>query len=623
MNQDYCFLPMPRYIERQPGEYNLVDGKLILLEDPQVMQFTASRIKKILHNRLNLTWQLATGWVIPASKVGISLVISPGEIRHSQGYILKVEPLLITIKGNDNAGVFNGVCTLMQLIAQVKNSKLPCLMINDWPDFPARGVMLDISRCKVPLQDTLLNMVDLLASWKINQIQLYTEHTFAYLNHPQVWANASPMTGEDILNLDAYCKDRFVELVPNQNSFGHMYHWLKHPQYAPLAETHDQFSTPWGITLKGPFGLAPVNPGSFELIRSLYDELLPYFNSRLVNVGCDETVDLGQGQSKEACEQFGVGRVYLDFLLKIYSEISRRGSTMQFWGDIIIQHPELVKELPRDAIALSWGYDADHPFDQEGACFASSGIPFYVCPGTSSWNTIVGRTDNALTNLANAAENGLRYGANGFLITDWGDNGHWQHLPVSYLGFAAGAAYSWCLDSNRDRDVPTWLDLFAFEDQTHRMGRVVYDLGNVYRAVGYEPSNSSALFQILQFSLGRIRASKELMTLDLEKATRVIDQAKKDIDLVCLNQAPGSTLYVREFKHAILMLRHACLRATYAQNPNESLRRKLQSDLEEMIEEFKALWLIRNRPGGLKDSLERFEVARQEYQDNPGLKTQR
>ena len=39
------------------------------------------------------------------------------------------------------------------------------------------------------------------------------------------------------------------------------------------------------------------------------------------------------------------------------------------------------------------------------------------------------------------AENGLKHGAVGYLNTDWGDRGHWQVLPVSYLGFAAGAAY--------------------------------------------------------------------------------------------------------------------------------------------------------------------------------------
>ena len=88
---------------------------------------------------------------------------------------------------------------------------------------------------------------------------------------------------------------------------------------------------------------------------------------------------------------------------------------MMFWGDIIIHHPDLIP-LPPDAIALEWGYEADHPFAEHGTQFAQSGIPFYVCPGTSSWISALGRTENAIGNIRNAAENGLKNGAIGVSI---------------------------------------------------------------------------------------------------------------------------------------------------------------------------------------------------------------
>jgi hypothetical protein len=43
-----------------------------------------------------------------------------------------------------------------------------------------------------------------------------------------------------------------------------------------------------------------------------------------------------------------------------------------------------------------------HPSAGQQAFAALKEIPFYVCPGTSSWNTVVGRTDNAIANLINA-----------------------------------------------------------------------------------------------------------------------------------------------------------------------------------------------------------------------------
>src|SRR5206468_977052 len=137
---------------------------------------------------------------------------------------------------------------------------------------------------------------------------------------------------------------------------------------------------------------------------------------------------------------------------KVNDLVRAHGRAMMFWGDIIVTKPELIADVPKDAIALEWGYEADHPFDRDGLHVAQAGVPFYVCPGTSSWNSIAGRTGNALANLKNAAENGLKHGAIGYLVTDWGDNGHLQYLPTSYLGFAAGAAFSWCLSTNQDQD---------------------------------------------------------------------------------------------------------------------------------------------------------------------------
>ena len=95
--------------------------------------------------------------------------------------------------------------------------------------------MLDISRDKVPTMDTLFALIDRLAGWKVNQIQLYSEHTFAYRDHEVVWRDASPMTADEIRAVDAYCTERHIELVPNQNCLGHMDRWLQHDEYRHLA----------------------------------------------------------------------------------------------------------------------------------------------------------------------------------------------------------------------------------------------------------------------------------------------------------------------------------------------------------------------------------------------------
>ena len=91
---------------------------------------------------------------------------------------------------------------MLKLGASAGQVGLPVLKIQDQPNFARRGVMLDISRDKVPTLATTLALVELLASLKINELQLYMEHTFAYAGHEQVWQDASPFTGAEIEELD-------------------------------------------------------------------------------------------------------------------------------------------------------------------------------------------------------------------------------------------------------------------------------------------------------------------------------------------------------------------------------------------------------------------------------------
>jgi N-acetyl-beta-hexosaminidase len=310
-------LPEPRRIARTGGSYLLADRRLIALDsaEPQALHFIARRLQVALGDAAGLAWEIVAGTAAPRDRVGVTLSVVSGGVRHPQGYELTIAPEGIHIVAGTAAGAFYAVCTLIQLVESAcqlpaSSFQLPVLRISDWPDFPARGVMLDISRDRVPAMATLLELIDMLASWKVNQLQLYTEHSFAYRNHPEVWADASPLTGGEILALDAYCRERFIELVPNQNSFGHMERWLRHPRTMPLAETTGAWVTPWGETREGGFSLCPLDPGSLELVRGLFDELLPHFSSRMFNVGCDETFDLGQGRSREACQARGRGRVY-------------------------------------------------------------------------------------------------------------------------------------------------------------------------------------------------------------------------------------------------------------------------------------------------------------------------
>jgi hexosaminidase len=506
-------LPCPRRVKRLAGHYSLPADAVLHL-DPSLP-------------RDSVMLPLAARLIATADEIGVRLELVTGPARHPrlaiagvkrprlpttqpEAYELRIDSNGVVIGYSTDAGLRAGVATLRQLLREF-GRKLPALVINDWPDFPRRGVMLDVSRGRVPNLNTLLDLADHLADLKINELQLYTEHTFAYRNFEPVWKDWGALTGAEILLLDQYCRKLGIDLVPNQNSFGHLRYWLEYPPLKSLAEVAAPYESADGSFVRYPTTLAPNSPGTLRFLRELFDELLPHFTSKYFNVGCDETWDLGRGQSKRLCERLEKGKVYVDFLRKIHREVSRRDRTMMFWGDIIMNHPELIRMLPRKVIALNWGYEASHPFERETSLFQKSRVPFYVCPGTSTWMTLIGRHDNALANLKAAAQAGKRHGAIGYLNTDWGDGGHPQPLAVSWLPYLAGAALSWCQETFDESLLVPVLSRDLFHDPTFRLAKAALALGKAHLKFGYTAPNVTPFGAVIA---APIPSSRELFCRD-------------------------------------------------------------------------------------------------------------
>jgi hexosaminidase len=585
---DWLLLPTPRQFEIRGG----MDARRFAL--PETYPGESSGVR------------LAYAEVresLPASGAELPVVLSidAARVAHAEGYELTIAEDGVNVVAHDEAGLFYAAQTLKQLARiAAQRGAMPLCSVVDWPDFPNRGILIDIARCRVPEMKNLFEFVDLMASWKINQFQMYSENAFAYRNHPTVWQDASPMTPTQIRDLDAYCKERFIQLVPNQNSFGHMERWLRLPRYADLAEV------PNGNDL------CPVDPRSLELLRDMYSDLLPNFSSPYADVDCDETWSLGKGRSKAACDEKGVGRVYLEFLLKIRGLVQEQGKTMQFSADIINNHPELIPELPKDVVALEWGYEAEHPYAAHLQRFKDSGVRFYVLPGTSAWNSLLGRTDNAMANLRNAARNGLDFGSEGFLVTDWGDGGHWQFLPVSYLPFAYSAGLSWCVDRNENIDITRAVDVHVFEDEAGVMGKFAYDIGNAYKKTGLEFGNNTTVFKLIQIDLERPLSEAglgELKVENLQATIAHIDEALARLDSARM-RCDDAELIKAEYRMNAAMAKIACrlgiARVQAGGVPTSKLpkevRAPLADDFEALIPEYRQLFLQRNRSGGLKES---------------------
>ena len=516
-----------------------------------------------------------------------------------QGYTLEIGDDGVDLVGADRAGLFYGRQTLAQL-ARLHDGALPAGLIEDHPDLLIRGVMLDISRDKVPTLEGVMALVERLASLKVNQFELYSEHTFAYSQHPDVHATASPFSAEEVLALDAFCRDRHVELVPNQNCLGHMNRWLAHDRYRPLAIAPDGFVDPFGMR-RDAMTIEPTNPESLALVRELLAELLPLYSSQRVHVGLDEAWEMPHSRIDDFVAWVGT--------LRALPELDDR--EMLMWGDMLLGHPEQLGSLPEGVTICEWGYDDTHPYDERCAALAAAGVPFWVAPGTSSWTSILGRHTNAITTCRIAAEAALAHGAAGYLNTDWGDQGHLQQPIVSEPALAYGAAVSWCLATNADLDLGAALSAHVFDDPTGQLAQAVISLGDAHTLITPQFPNMSALVSNLyypQLPMGR-SLTTGLVLGELDAVDACLEAARAAV-AASRSQRVDAALLVAEAVFGIdlvaLLARDARARleadGTIRSVP-APVRAELADDLDVLIDRYRERWLARNRPGGLDDSV--------------------
>lgn len=449
------------------------------------------------------------------------------------------------------------------------------------------GYEYDIARGKVPKPETMRRVVDVLSSLGYTQLQVYFKANFAYPEHPLVWKDGAYLTPEDVRAFDAYCKEKGLDLVPYQAGFGHLEPWMKHPEYLRYAEhPSGRFYCPKQDHEFGSMAVCPTNPESLEFLDGLFDVLLPCCSSKFVNLGCDEVWDLHatNGCSAAVLREKGIGRVYLDFVLKLNESMKRRGKTLMFWSDIIRNYPELVRELPADVVALDWNYEATASFPQTTEALRNAPCRYYVCPGTSSWCSFFGRHANMRRNVWQAWRWGRRNGAEGLLLTDWGDDGHPQPWLVSLPAIVYTALLVKSGEEPSDAAVAAKVD----EICGCRVGAFLIRLSNVYlRTYAPGDTNGTQLFWRAANPKG-YRMPEHLSQADFDASVVELRAAAKLRDLA------GAPDWVKDDVALLdLLVDYLGRRVAGEKGPLGDRYR----------EEYVTLWNRQNLPGGAEESV--------------------
>jgi len=542
----------------------------------------------------------------------------------AEGYVLVPDGRTLTVIGATPAGVFYGAQTVKQLVAgRGVNAVLRMANVRDWPAMAHRGLHDDLSRGPVPTLDFMKKQLRLFAAYKLNTYSPYFEHTLEYRANPLIAPPGGTITRDDVKELVAYARRYHIDVIPEQEAFGHLHHALKYELYAPLAET------PHGHVL------APGQPGSMSLIRQWFAEIDTLFPSQYVHVGADETFELGRGQTESRVTAEGLGPVYLGFLRDIVNAIAVPGKKYLFWGDFAVRSPDLVKSLPKQMVAVPWSYGTAASYDRQITPFTNAGLETWVAPGVSSWSRVYPNFNTAFVNIRNFVRDGQRLGATGMLNTTWDDDGE-TLFEQTWMGVLFGAAAAW---QPGESDVAAFQRAYGpafYRDTTGRANSAERLMMQAHALLGTAGlgNGSDALFWQDPFSADglitaeKIRPVSHDLRIAAESALVYVAQLRNAGPVVNEDALAALELGARRMDFIGMKFQFADdIRGAYARAADTTLKNGARDlgdvsgingrmqDLRDGYgltrELFEAAWLRENRPYWLQNVLARYDMAMQ------------
>ncbi len=588
-----CIVPQPQKVEYFDVDYHFDD---------------VYRIEQAEESYLSVV-NYIKGFLTESPDAPKAIIFKRDETLGKEEYKLELdENIVITSKGPQ--GAFRGASTLKQLafFKVVKKQH-----ISDYPDIEHRGFMLDISRGKVPTLQTLFEYVDILSDLKYNQFQLYLDNIVVeYKHYPEYCQDV--LTIDELRELDRYCKERFIDLVPNQNGLGHMENWLKIPEFKPLAIVPES----------GPVNtLNPFDERSLDFVKTLLDDTLLGFTSDYVNINMDEPFGLGKGQTRELCSQLGVENVYVEYLNRVIEFVQKKHhKTPMYWDDFVISHKEALEKVSRDSIALEWGYEAEWPFYERCEILRKANRRFYTCPSTATFASVTGRFDVMLDNVEAAAKSCIAFGGEGFLITEWGDGGHPQFSTMFVLPLAFGAACAWHYNANNDNKYTKHLAFSKHtkivqycEDYVDHFVFGVKGLGKIlHRAENYYLVENKNIWcgTNLNGNVGRLSRGEE-PTMDADTA-QMLCQYMQSVRKQ-LGRLDKDNVYVQEaICNVDMVVAYAKCVVDFWGELSREEQQQLKRELMDIKERFLKLWRAKNKDRGLELSIKTFDGLIRRYE---------
>lgn len=297
------------------------------------------------------------------------------------GYQLEITSTKgIIIEGNDEAGVFYGVQTLIQLLPTRAGVLpiLPAVQINDYPRFAYRGMHLDVVRHFFPVS-FIKKYIDYLALHKLNYFHWHLTDDQAWRVEmkcrPELTEKGSVREGEifglypgkyqalpyggyytheEVKEVIRYAADRHITVIPEIDIPGHCMAVLAtYPQFSTTPDEPKKAALTWGIFNKFNNVLAP-KPEVFDFLKDVFSELCDLFPGQYIHVGGDECAKRWWQESEET-QQFMREHSLRDekalqsyFIHYVQGVVNAKGKTLIGWDEI------LEGGISEDCVVMNW-----------------------------------------------------------------------------------------------------------------------------------------------------------------------------------------------------------------------------------------------------------------------------
>ena len=434
-------LPKPQEVQYESGTLP-VQGLSIRFAAPPTAEDTfaaeqlATRLSSIGQTQIPIRKTKASSHAILLNRTGTGAAL-PGDKESTgpdsrEAYSLKITPKGAEIRASSSAGLFYGVQTLLQMVeGSGPQAMLPAATVHDWPALAYRGFMMDFSHGQLLRVSEIERQIDLLVRFKANQYYFYSEASIEYEGYEVVNSDAR-YTRDEVRRVIEYARQRHVDVVPCMELYGHMHDLFRMEKFADLGLPRygDEFD--------------PRNPRVLAVLDDWVAQTAKLFPSPWYHVGFDEPWSLGKIGMEPGKDPF---KTFIGVLGHVAGEAQRHGKRLMFWADIdsgagtLSHHPELLRELPADAIAVPWVYDARTNYDSFVQPLAGAEVPTVVAPAIWNWNEIFPDYHRSFININGLTAAGKKFKTLGILNTGWTDctqTIYRQSLPGLALGAVAG-----------------------------------------------------------------------------------------------------------------------------------------------------------------------------------------